>query len=93
MTGNHLKESVVLNTVAVPGAQQGSQKRRNGTEVPENATKQPRKKEQEDADLEAGGLDVPECTVCLERPRSRPIHACSNGHVVCSDCLPRVAIQ
>ena len=32
-------------------------------------------------------LEMLECPVCLEYPRSRPIYTCDNGHVVCSKCI------
>ena len=31
-------------------------------------------------------LDMLECIVCLEYPRSRPIYTCGNGHVTCAGC-------
>ena len=28
-----------------------------------------------------------ECPVCIEAIRSAPIHQCTNGHVICKDCI------
>lgn len=36
-------------------------------------------------------VDKVECPVCLEIPRSLPVHVCPNGHVLCEDC--RVGAQ
>ena len=35
-------------------------------------------------------LDMLECLVCLEYPRSRPIYTCSNGHVTCAGCQAKL---
>ncbi len=35
-------------------------------------------------------LEVLECPVCLEYPRTCTIFTCSNGHIVCADCKPGV---
>ena len=34
--------------------------------------------------------DLPECPVCLEEIRIIPIFECTNGHVICSDCIPKL---
>jgi hypothetical protein len=34
--------------------------------------------------------DVLECPVCLRIPRSAPIFQCERGHVVCSECHPKL---
>ena len=31
-------------------------------------------------------LEMLECPVCLDYPRSRPIYTCDNGHIVCPTC-------
>ena len=31
--------------------------------------------------------DLSECPVCIEAIRSAPIHQCTNGHVICKDCI------
>ena len=28
-----------------------------------------------------------ECPVCIEAIRSAPIHQCTNGHIICKDCI------
>jgi len=35
-------------------------------------------------------LEALECPVCL-CPASAPIYACPESHIICSDCLPRLA--
>ena len=30
-----------------------------------------------------------ECPVCMKSIKSAPIHQCTNGHVVCKDCIPK----
>ena len=30
-----------------------------------------------------------ECPVCMKAIKSAPIHQCTNGHVVCKDCIPK----
>ena len=34
--------------------------------------------------------DLPKCPVCLEEIRIIPIFECTNGHVICSDCIPKL---
>ena len=34
--------------------------------------------------------DLPECPVCLEEIKTIPIFECKNGHVICSDCIPKL---
>ena len=34
--------------------------------------------------------DLPECPVCLEEIKIIPIFECTNGHVICSDCIPKL---
>jgi len=34
--------------------------------------------------------DLLECPVCLRVPRTTPIYQCARGHVVCSECKPKV---
>ena len=31
--------------------------------------------------------DLSECPVCIEAIRSAPIHQCTNGHVICKNCI------
>ena len=31
--------------------------------------------------------DLSECPVCLDSIKSAPIHQCTNGHVICKDCI------
>lgn len=35
-------------------------------------------------------LEWMECPICLETPRTGPIHSCRKGHIICKDCLPKV---
>ena len=35
-------------------------------------------------------LDIMECPVCLEVPRSAPIFSCRNGHLICGTCQPKL---
>ena len=39
-----------------------------------------------EGDGSGAALEMLECPVCLDYPRSRPIYTCDNGHVVCSTC-------
>ena len=36
--------------------------------------------------------EMVECPVCMEIPRSSPITACKNGHLVCKKCRPQVSV-
>ena len=31
--------------------------------------------------------DLSECPVCIEAIKSAPIHQCTNGHVICKNCI------
>ena len=37
-------------------------------------------------------LEILECPVCCNVPRSPPVFQCSNGHMVCQDCRPKLAV-
>jgi len=39
-----------------------------------------------DVDGSGAALEMLECPICLDYPRSRPIYTCDNGHIVCSTC-------
>ena len=53
---------------------EGSDKERRDTE------------NKEIVDKSGAALEMLECPVCLDYPRSRPIYSCDNGHIVCSSC-------
>ena len=36
--------------------------------------------------------DILKCTQCLETVRNQPIFQCEGGHILCTDCYPRVQI-
>ena len=38
-------------------------------------------------------LDMLECPVCMEYPKTRPIYTCTNGHVLCSFCRAKSVID
>ncbi len=35
-------------------------------------------------------VDLMECPVCLDFPRSAPIFSCRNGHLICAKCQPKL---
>ncbi len=35
-------------------------------------------------------IDLMECPVCMDFPRSAPIFSCRNGHLICAKCQPKV---
>ena len=36
--------------------------------------------------------DILKCTQCLETTRKHPVFQCEGGHILCTDCYPRVQI-
>ena len=36
--------------------------------------------------------DILKCTQCLETTRKQPVFQCEGGHILCTDCYPRVQI-
>ena len=31
-----------------------------------------------------------QCTVCIKLIKTTPIHQCTDGHVICKDCIPKL---
>ena len=55
-------------------------------EGPEKKRRDSGDKKALERDVSGAALEMLECPVCLDYPRSRPIYTCGNGHVVCSTC-------
>ena len=45
------------------------------------------KTDEKSSDLDEYIRDILECPVCIEAIKSAPIHQCTNGHVICKDCI------
>ena len=45
------------------------------------------KTNQKSSDIEKYLRDLLECPVCLETIKSVPVYQCTNGHVICKDCI------
>ena len=45
------------------------------------------KKNEKSSDLDEYIRDILECPVCIEAIKSAPINQCTNGHVICKDCI------
>lgn len=41
--------------------------------------------------LEEDDEDIPECPICMQEMVAKQIYQCSEGHLVCSDCKPKVS--
>lgn len=44
------------------------------------------------SDLSNPTLEALHCPACFELPRTAPIYNCTRGHLICSNCKPRVTI-
>ena len=45
------------------------------------------KTDKKSSDLDEYIRDLSECPVCIEAIKSAPIHQCTNGHVICKNCI------
>ena len=45
------------------------------------------KTNEKSSDLDEYIRDILECPVCIEAIKSAPINQCTNGHVICKDCI------
>ena len=48
------------------------------------------KTNQNSSDFEAYIRDLLECPVCMDTIKSVPIYQCTNGHVICKDCIEKL---
>ena len=48
------------------------------------------KTNQKSSDIEKYLRDLLECPVCLETIKSVPVYQCTNGHVICKDCIRKL---
>ena len=49
-----------------------------------------RKRNEKSNNLEKNIIDLLECPVCMERIKSGPIYQCTNGHITCRNCIPKL---
>ena len=45
---------------------------------------------QNSSDFEEYIRDLLECPVCMETIKSVPVYQCTNGHVICRDCIKKL---
>ena len=48
------------------------------------------KTNQDSIDIEVYLRDLLECPVCMETIKSVPVYQCTNGHVICKDCIKKL---
>ena len=48
------------------------------------------KTNQNSSDFEEYIRDLLECPVCMETIKSVPVYQCTNGHVICKDCIEKL---
>ena len=48
------------------------------------------KTNQDSIDIEVYLRDLLECPVCMETIKSVPVYQCTNGHVICKDCIEKL---